>query len=65
MFSWTIDKINAYINNFTSENGVTIHHLLSHSSPSLLNTGKIYAPSFQPETIRRLDYKQAAAISAR
>jgi CubicO group peptidase (beta-lactamase class C family) len=55
MFSWTIDKINAYINNFPSENGVTIHHLLSHSSPSLLNTGKIYAPSFQPETIRRLD----------
>ncbi|OMF63441.1 hypothetical protein BK139_01600 [Paenibacillus sp. FSL R5-0490] len=26
------DKINAYINNFPSANGVTIHHLLSHSS---------------------------------
>ncbi|MED1908804.1 serine hydrolase domain-containing protein, partial [Cytobacillus firmus] len=26
------DKINAYINNFPSEAGVTIHHLLSHSS---------------------------------
>ncbi|MEH6989879.1 serine hydrolase domain-containing protein [Cytobacillus firmus] len=59
-----LDNIYAYINHFPSENGVTIHHLLSHSS----GVADFTSSSEYWEKYMRLPSslkKQAAEIQAR